>query len=190
MPTPTQHPPADRGELDDLGLARASRGDARAWRALVQLYQRRVFALADRLLSPRGLEHLVEDVAQETFLDVHRQLARFRPQGGARLSTWILTIASRRCVDAMRRHQRRARRDEHALEPTLSLAPDATALGRRLASLVGALPTEQHAVFVLRVFHEFSYGEIAEALDLPEGTVKSRLARARADLEAALKEAP
>lgn len=187
---PNDNDQTDRGELDELGRLRAARGDARAWRRLVSLYQRRVFALADRLLSPRGLDHLVEDVAQETFLDVHRQLARFRPEGGARLSTWILTIASRRCVDAMRRHQRRVRRDEQAPAPALSLAPDATTMGRRLAALVGQLPPEQHAVFVLRVFHEFAYGEIAEALDLPEGTVKSRLARARADLEAALKESP
>ena len=96
-------PPA--AELDELTLRRAQRGEQAACRALVERYQRPVFALLHRMLGP-GRADRVEDLAQETFLHVFRSLAGFAPLGPARLSTWILTIASRRVVDELRRSGR------------------------------------------------------------------------------------
>src|SRR5262245_9009014 len=87
-------------ELDEVTLARAKRGDERACRAFVETYQRQVFALISRLL---GRQPLVEDLAQETFLRAFRALASFDPRGPARLSTWLLTIASRLALDELRR---------------------------------------------------------------------------------------
>src|SRR2546421_14038 len=88
----------DDGEVDAATLGRAIAGDRGAARTLVETYQRRVFALASRMLSSRG-RATVEDAAQDTFLEVFRRLAGFRPDGAAKLSTWILTIAARRAID-------------------------------------------------------------------------------------------
>ncbi len=173
-------------ELDDLQLKAAQKGRPAATRALVLMYQHRVFAVCSRMLACRGLSAAVEDVAQETFGQVFTHLKRFQTKGSARLSTWILTIATRRCIDRIRADERRARRETWAAAPQPAPAPDTTVLGRQLAALVGALPPEQHAVFVLRAFHEFEVAEIGAALKLPTGTVKSRLSRARARLRQAL----
>src|SRR5215831_16089459 len=86
-------------ELDDLTLARAQRGDEPACRTLVERYQRPVFALLGRMCGHAR----VEDLAQETFLRVFRALPRFDRSGPARLSTWILTVATRLALDELRR---------------------------------------------------------------------------------------
>jgi RNA polymerase sigma-70 factor, ECF subfamily len=88
-------------ELDDLTLTRAQQGDASAFQVLVETYQGAVFALLWRFFGV-GHRDVVEDVAQDSFLGVYRSLARFRPDGAARLSTWILTIATRTALN----HQR------------------------------------------------------------------------------------
>ena len=81
-------------ELDDLALARAKTGDAAALRTLIETYQDRVFALIFRMLLGRGTER-THDLAQETFVRVLRGVRAFDPRGAAKLSTWILTIATR-----------------------------------------------------------------------------------------------
>jgi RNA polymerase sigma-70 factor (ECF subfamily) len=155
----------------------------------VECYQRRVYALVGRMLAPRGLDALTADVAQETFLRVFRHLDRFKDDGRARLSTWILTIATRLSIDAIRRAQRPR---PVPAEAAPSLRPDQTHERRaRLAAAQAAiaqLPPEQQAVLVLRAYHDLDYPEIAAALDLAPGTVKSRLARARARLRQAIGE--
>src|SRR5262245_58486510 len=84
-------------ELDELTLRRAARGEAAPSRALVEMYQVRVFALVSRIMPVSG-RATVKDVAQDTFLQVFRQLPGFDLAGPARLSTWILTIAARRAI--------------------------------------------------------------------------------------------
>ncbi|HKE13731.1 MAG TPA: sigma-70 family RNA polymerase sigma factor, partial [Kofleriaceae bacterium] len=108
-------PPAiePAAELDALTLRRAQRGEQAACRALVERYQRPVFALLHRMVGA-GRADRVEDLAQETFLHVFRSLAGFAPLGPARLSTWILTIASRRAVDELRRSGRADRASRSA----------------------------------------------------------------------------
>jgi RNA polymerase sigma-70 factor (ECF subfamily) len=86
-----------RGELDDLTLARARAGDEAALTALVDRYQRRVYALIARMLVGRPQQ--VEDLAQEVFVKVLVGLPRFDPRGPAKLSSWILTVATRACLD-------------------------------------------------------------------------------------------
>ena len=187
-PRDPRRSPTRRVELDDVTLARAQRGDPVAWRALVEFHQGAVFALLGRLLGG-GRRAQVEDLAQETFLAVFRQLAGFSPLGPARLSTWILTIASRRAIDELRR------------APAAPLSADDLAdrgraddalVRRRLARAIDAalaeLPPEYRAAFVLRELHGLEYAEIARALEIDLGTVKSRLARARAGLRTALAE--
>lgn len=180
--------PDEAGEVDDVTLARARGGDREALTALVRRYQRRVFALATRLLLGRP-DLSPEDLAQESFLKALRGLSTFRPEGAARLSTWLLTITTRTCLDALRRRDRSA-----PLPETLPASEDPEAhagdrqLGRRVQAAIAALPVELQAVLVLRAYHDLDYPEIGAALDIPAGTVKSRLSRARAALVAALEE--
>ena len=177
-------------ELDDATLRRAVRGDADATRRMVELYQGRVFALVSRMLSGRG-KATIEDIAQDTFLAVFRQLASFDVRGTAKLSTWILTIAARRAIDELRKQR-----------PVLLAEPDRERAGdsrtddrtqrRELALVIEAalrdLSPELRAAFLLREYHGLDYAEIAKALQIDLGTVKSRLSRARAGLRERLAE--
>lgn len=182
-------------ELDELTLARAQRGDEPARRALVLRYQDPVFALLWRLLGGTRRQAMVEDVAQETFLRVFRELPRFVQGGPARLSTWIFTIATRLALMELRRRPLRDAEaiDQHAEFPAPTTAqPDhlaeRRALGDAIERALAALPDRTRAVVVLRDYHEFEYAEIAEMLDLDLGTVKSRLFRGRMALRKALKD--
>jgi RNA polymerase sigma factor (sigma-70 family) len=177
------------GEIDELTLARARRGESPALSALVRHYQRPVYALVARLLVGRRAEAL-DDVAQEAFLRVCRGLPRFSPDGTARLSTWILTVTTRTCLNALR-DGRRALALQPDAEPDVSPGdPEQTAVERqrrrRVEAAMAALPEEMRAVLVLRAYHDFDYDEIAAALGLEIGTVKSRLGRARAALREVL----
>jgi RNA polymerase sigma-70 factor (ECF subfamily) len=127
------------------------------------------------------------DVAQETFMRVFRALPDWDPRGSARLSTWILTVATRAAIDELRK-----RTPTGALVDVVDSAPppptELRSLRHAIERALGELVPEFRAVFVLREFHELSYQEIAGALDIDVGTVKSRLSRARAELRVALAE--
>ncbi len=182
-------PTAGPAELDELTLQRARRGEPAACAALVKRYERPVFAVVSRMLAPSGRRAAVEDVAQETFLRVFRALPSWDPRGGAKLSTWILTIATRVALNELRR--RPAMGEAFAVGAAVVTPPspvELRSLGRAIERAVGALSPEYRAAFVLREFHELSYDEIARALDVDVGTVKSRLSRARMALQAALAE--
>jgi len=177
------------GELDELTLARARHGDDDARRRLIVHYQDRVFRVLWRMMAWRGQGGVVEDLCQETFERVLRNLAGFSPDGPARLSTWILTIATRLALKEM---SRRRVRDAAVLgiEPEPSPGPDReterAAVGRAVRSAIARLRPEHRAVIVLREYEELEYEVIARILDVELGTVKSRLARARAELREAL----
>ena len=177
-----REPPSD----DPPGLVdRLRAGDARAFEELVRAYQHRVFGVAVRMLGDRTE---AEDVAQEVFLRVHAAVRDFR--GEAKLSTWLYTIASRLCLNRLASGERRR---THAGDETLMRLPSADAgaaaaleRGERDAALqqaIAALPEERRIVVVLRDVEGLSYEEIAQALDLEPGTVRSRLHRARLDLK-------
>jgi RNA polymerase sigma-70 factor (ECF subfamily) len=149
--------------LDELTLARAQRGDrGRFFRRLVEGHQGQVQALLFRMLVGRRGE--VEDLTQETFLRVHQALPGFDPAGSAKLSTWILTIATRLAIDLLRRPP------PTLPEPTLG-APDpesevaGRALERRLLRAMAELPDDARAVLILRAYHDLDYPEIAAAFE-------------------------
>ena len=171
--------------LDELTLRRAQRGDERAWRALIERYRQPVHALIWRMLAGRA-RHRVEDLVQETFVRVLRALPGFDPAGPASLSTWMLTIASRLAINELRRPESAALAAADEPAAPAGERADLGADRRRLAAAIGAgvasLPDGQRAVLVLREYHDLDYAEIAAALELDPGTVKSRLARARAAL--------
>jgi RNA polymerase sigma-70 factor (ECF subfamily) len=174
-------------ELDRATLERARALEPLALRAFVVRYERPVFALLSRMLG-RGPH--VEDLAQETFLRALRALPAFRPEGPARASTWILTIATRLALDA-RRKKRLPLAEPEAAE---LVADDATPeterarreLGRRLARAAEALSDDQRAALLLSEVHGFTLAEVGEALGIPEATAKTRVFRARQHMREAL----
>jgi RNA polymerase sigma-70 factor (ECF subfamily) len=183
----TLHP-----ELDDLTLARARHGDSAACRELVLRYQRPVFALLSRMLRPAGKTDRVEDLAQECFLRVFRALVGFRKNGSAKLSTWILTIASRLAIDELRRGALKRADPEATLKvPARERSDDSlreNAVRAVLEHTLETLDPELRAAFLLRAYHQLSHQEIAGSLNIPIGTVKSRIARVRAVLRERLEE--
>ena len=167
--------------LDELTLRRAQRGEERAWRELVERYQAPVHALIWRLLAGRS-RHRVEDLTQETFVRVLRALPNWDIAGPASLQTWILTIATRLTLNELRKPEMTTIIGDPPATGSADAASERARLATAIAAGVAALPDAQRAVFVLREYHELEYADIADALGLDLGTVKSRLARARATL--------
>ena len=176
---------------DEALLDRSRRGDREAFAALVDRYQDPLYTMALRLLgSPAD----AADVVQETFTRAFTNLPTLR---GASVRGWLFRVALNCGRDVQRRQTRRPTRpledDEgRVLElPDPSAGPEASALGRERAAAVraalGELPADFRTVVVLRDVNDLSYEEIAEALSLPLGTVKSRLSRARSLLAASLR---
>jgi RNA polymerase sigma-70 factor (ECF subfamily) len=133
-------------------------------------------------------QDLAEDIAQEAFLRAYRSLDRF--ETGRPFGPWISRIAANLAINE--RRSPRAREEEldetHAEAPSNQTGPLQGVLEREAGAILeealGRLPQEQRAVFVLRVFEELSYQEIADALEISAGTVMSRLSRAREKLRA------
>ncbi|MEZ0313943.1 MAG: RNA polymerase sigma factor [Myxococcota bacterium] len=184
--------PGDSTEIDDVTLERAKRGDPSARERFVKLYETRVFALVGRLLVTCPAE--VDDVAQEVFVRALGALGRVETRGESKISTWLLTIATRASIDVLRRTARSERRHGKAAHDTASF-PDTEAfadmvtardLDARIRRVLAELSHDHRAVLVLRAYHDLDYGEIAEVLGIDEGTVKSRLSRARTALKAEL----
>ena len=175
-------------EIDELTLRRAARGDRDAATSFVRRYERLVFSTAARVLGAGSPD--VADVAQETFLRALPALAGFDPVGSARVSTWLSTIAARVAIDASRRRRNVVSLDEARgcvdEAPSPDAATDEAARRARLKDAMERLGADQRAAMVLRVEHELSLEEIARALGVEVGTVKSRLARAKAALSRAL----
>lgn len=168
-------------------LAKAQGGNLFAFEEIVKRYQRRVYAVALRIVRRHDV---ADDVAQEAFLRAHRALDSFdrtRPFG-----PWICRIAANLAVNHVRSPEAREEGlpDGHAETPAAAAGPLERVLEdeaqRVLAAALDRLPREQRAVLVLRVFEELSYREIADALDLSMGTVMSRLFRARERLAESL----
>jgi RNA polymerase sigma-70 factor (ECF subfamily) len=167
-------------ELDGETLARAQMGDRAAFGALYERYADVVYAFVRRML---GDDAAAEDALQDTFVRVARSLPSFRVDGPAALSTWILSIARRAALTPRRPPPPRT----YAREPEVApAAVELPALRRRLEAAIGALNPEQREAFVLRELSQLSYDEIAAAVGVDVGTVRSRLHRARAALQAAL----
>jgi RNA polymerase sigma-70 factor (ECF subfamily) len=172
------------GDDSDL-VARLRRGDRGAFEDLVIAYQHRVFGVALRMLGSRAE---AQDLAQDVFLRVHGAIADFR--GDAKLSTWLYTITSRLCLNRLASSERRMTREgEETLTRLASnQAGPAAELERgeleaALHRAIAELPEERRIVVVLRDLQGLSYEEIAAALALELGTVRSRLHRARMDLK-------
>ncbi|MEA4823397.1 MAG: sigma-70 family RNA polymerase sigma factor [Clostridiaceae bacterium] len=182
--------------MDKL-VARLQKGDDAAFEEFVSQYEKSIYTLALRQL---GSPHDAQDAAQEVFLRVYRGIRRFRAD--AKLSTWVYQITLNVCIDMMRK---KSRHPELSLvlpdndggetemeQPDESYAPEPlyerTELRDEVRGALAKLSPEHRRIVILRDITGLSYEEIAGVLRLTEGTVKSRLFRARDKLAAILRE--
>jgi len=172
---------------DEMLLQRHLDGDGEAFGALMRRHQQELLAFLTRFMGSRAM---AEDAFQEAFLQLHISAATF--DTARRLKPWLFTIAANKARDALRS---RARRSAAPLDATIggvedqdtyaSVMPSGVSAPEeklmnfetRLAvqKMVGMLPENLRLVLVLCYFHDFAYKEIADMLNLPLGTVKSRL---------------
>jgi len=172
---------------DEIIVERALTGDAEAFGELVRRWERRIFALTYGML---GREEDARDATQETFLSAFRNLRNFR--GEAKVSSWLHRIAVNQCISRQRRSKVRSEsaldeEQESSFATPLSYSPAHVAEGRQETAAVrcaiNSLPVELRQVVVMKEFEELTFREIADALDLPLSTVKSRLYTALKQLQ-------
>jgi RNA polymerase sigma-70 factor (ECF subfamily) len=165
-----------------LWVEQARRGDQVAFGRLVRAYQRPVFNLTYRML---GSVDEAEDAAQETFLRAYASLKQYSPQH--KFSTWLFSIANHHCIDRLRKRRVTlvSIDDNPVLENLVgdTVHPEGNALMRErnaeMQRMLEQLEPEYRTPLVLRYWEDYSYEEIAAALDLTVAAVKSRLFRAR-----------
>jgi RNA polymerase sigma-70 factor (ECF subfamily) len=189
QPVPRPAPAAPRSaDLDRETLLACARGEPAAFRAFVVRYERLVFALLGRMVG-RGPH--VEDLAQETFLRAFRAFATFHPDGPAKVTTWLLTIATRLAIDERRKRAPHLELDGDEAAPEAT-GPERELLRSELRDQIEqaalGLSAEQRAVFLLCDVHGATMAEAAEIVGIVEATVKTRLFRARARMRARLEE--
>ena len=170
--------------LDDYLVASARLGDRKAFALLVRRWHPKLLAHAWRLL---GRDEAARDAVQEAWAQIVRGLPRLGDSGA--FPAWAYRIVSRRCSRAIGAAQRGRRLEARiAAEPrTEAVPPDEGRIdGERVRTALGALPPEQRATIALFHLEEMSVAEVAVALDVPAGTVKTRLMHARRKLRSVL----
>ena len=175
---------------DEQIVERALTGDAEAFGEIVQRWERRIFALAFGML---GREEDARDATQETFLAAFRNLRAFR--GEAKVSSWLHRIAVNQCITRQRRAKVRKEsgleeeEEKHAasFSAPLHYSPALVVEDRERSAAVrravNSLPLDLRQVIVMKEFEELTFREMADALDIPLSTVKSRLYTALRQLQ-------
>ena len=187
------------GLSDQEVVLRARSGQEAAYRELIRRYERPVFALLFRMLRDR---ELAEDLAQETFVKALNAIDSYRPE--FKFSSWIFKIANNAAIDHLRRRELDTLSldgSPHAETPEAMQATalqigarqespldtvEAKELGSAIEAAIGSLRPEYRSCILLRHVEGRAYEEIAEILNLPLGTVKTYIHRARNELRLAL----
>ncbi len=168
-------PPHEGADVDVL-VGRVARGDAQAFEELYDVVAPSVYGLARRVVRDPAR---AEDVTQEVFLEVWRKAARF-DRGLGKAKTWVMTIAHRRAVDAVRRSESQKRQDEHAAPEEVSHDEPADALIKAeehgaVRDCLDTLTELQLESVRLAYFNGYTYNEVATLLDKPLPTIKTRM---------------
>lgn len=165
------------------------KGDRKAFEQLVQLYTDKIYRLAYRML---GQAQEAEDIVQETFLRVYKNLERY--DDNQKFSTWIYRIATNLCIDRLRKRRRKTYSldaelpdsdgsDGYDLLPTEDQGPDEQVLlsetQRVVRHMLAQLPEKYKAVVVLKYLHDRSLQEISDITGMPVSTIKTRIHRGR-----------
>jgi RNA polymerase sigma-70 factor (ECF subfamily) len=168
--------------LDESRLIeRVLAGEPAAERALYDAHVDRVYRLCYRLAN--GDTELAQDFTQETFVRAFGRLGAFRRESA--LSTWLHAVAVSVSLNGMRKVKRRQERERSLDDVVVAEAPVRRAepdLKAKLKSAIASLPDHYRVVFVMYDVEGYTHEEIGEALDMPTGTSKARLSRARARL--------
>ncbi len=161
-------------------VARSMNGDGEAYRSLVDRYKNPVYRHCFYIMRD---EDSAEDMAQEAFIAAYRQLHRY-DHGKGTFKAWLFTIATRRCLSELRRTQPVPLEDEdNVVSP---LRTDQAALENEIHAAVLRLRPTYRTVISLHYWHGYSYEEIACAMNVPIGSVRSWLHRAKQQLKEAL----
>ena len=176
-------------DADHQLVERCLHGEEAAWESLVKAHTRRVYAICYRFT---GSDHESQDLTQEVFLRVFRSVKSFRAGEGS-FGVWLARLTRNLLID----HYRRTKLDRatDSIEGQLPMLEERTAMSARTDGLVAGreasdllqgalqkLSPELRETVILRDLEELEYREIAQVLNVPEGTVKSRLNRGRAEL--------
>lgn len=190
--------PPTPDDADDISLVAAIRkGDNSAWNRLLTRYQHRLFTVCFRMVHDR---ELAADLTQDSFVKIIQGFSGF--DGRAKLSTWMIRITMNTCLSALRSEKLRRHapldvmpgasgmapgtRPGAAWEPSAAENVELSEQKRRLLAALTQLDDQQRAMLTLRDGRGLDYDQIAEVMDVPVGTVKSRLFRARAALREAI----
>ena len=180
---------------EDLLVKQSLKGDQTAFEQLVLLYERNIYNIAYHYLQDR---EAAMDMTQESFLKAYQSLANLEDQ--AAFGAWLKRICRNKCMDYLRKNKENTLSLEEMLEgengpkdlPAKEPSPERSLAAKEemknLENLLRNLPLEYKEVLLLRVFEEYSYEEIAEAVHCSIGTVKSRLFRAKKLLQKQLSE--
>jgi len=166
-------------------IARAARGDARAFRTLIATHHSTAYAVVRAILGPRRIDD-VDDVMQLVYLKSYQGLASFR--GESKFSTWLYQIARREAIDVVsKRTLDSTSIDDVVIPARASDSPDST-LGDRdmkewIERAMGELDESYRTAIELRYMAEKSYEEIADLMRLPVGTVKTYVHRGKLELK-------
>jgi RNA polymerase sigma-70 factor (ECF subfamily) len=188
-PRPSSMPadPSAPADETELLIQRCLRGDQSAWERIVRLHWRRVFNVAYKFV---GRHDEAEDLTQDIFLKVFKSLGTFDRR--ANFQTWLVSVSRNLCIDhyrSVRKERQTIDRDVDAQELSpASVEPGPIAALEQqdrvslLREAIAGLPDSLRTAVVMRDIQELSYQEIAARLQLPEGTVKSRINRGRTEL--------
>lgn len=176
-------------EPEEILVRKAKKGDTKAFGELVKRYERYIVNLVYRTL---GYSEDAEDIAQETFIKAFTNIKNFKEE--SKFSTWLSKIAINLCMDKFRSKSSKEENLEEGVWLTIPqnsyYDPEETAerleIQERIRKAVASLPEELRIVFVLRELEDLSYDEISKMLNIPMGTVESRLYRARMKLKTLL----
>ena len=179
--------------MERESITRAAKGDANAFEALMGTYEKKIYALCLRMM---GNPHDGEDAAQEAMLRIWRTMGQYRFESV--FSTWIYRVTASCCMDAIRRRQRQTQPSLEELGEAEGFDPadggetpqeraERMETRSEIQQAISAVPETMREVFLLRDVHGLSVEETAQALQIAQGTVKSRLARAREKIAAELK---
>lgn len=178
---------------EQLLLEKAKAGDVAAFEELIEAYQKKVFNLALRMI---GNADDAADLAQEAFIRIFKAISGFKEQSS--FSTWVYRITTNVCLDEIRKRKNRRvisldeelhmddgdiKRQVESDGPRPDEAAEREELRRIVNEAINSLPVEQRTAITLRDLNGMSYDQIAQILDCPAGTVKSRINRARQALK-------